>query len=218
MKSIRTIFFDLDGTIVNTEPSAALAIEQCFKEWGVRMDKQDAHFINGRKWDAAFAYLFRKYRMPIPQARAAAEIQARYRKLLQSQLGVIAGAPEAVRKLAEVYPLGLVSGSNREEILWALGKLDLTSCFKVILGAEDYPDSKPAPDGYLMGLKLLGAKADETLVFEDSHAGIASGRNAGLWVVGIRAANYLGQDQSLAHEIVEDFTSIDVSWVNSRVF
>jgi beta-phosphoglucomutase-like phosphatase (HAD superfamily) len=65
------------------------------------------------------------------------------------------------------------------------------------------PTSKPAPDGYLAAARSLGVPPAACVVVEDSSAGIAAGRAAGAHVVAVRAGNFHGQDQSLAHRIID---------------
>lgn len=210
---IDTILFDLDGTLIDTEPAAARAINECFSRWGIQISPDDAQFITGRTWASAFQFLFNKYRIPVAAEEASGLMMKTYREALEEKLHQVPGSADAVRALAGRYRLALVSGSGRKEILWALDRLSVREHFEVILGAEDYPRSKPEPDGYSKALKLLGAEASRGLVFEDSQAGIASARAAGLWVVAITTTNHFGQDTSAAHHHIPDLRSVDASWV-----
>ena len=210
---IRSILFDLDGTLVDTEPTAARVITDQFRDWKIQLDPKDAHYITGRKWDVVFEFLYKKYKLPLSLEEASEKMMRTYQRSIQANLPIIAGAPQAVEHLSQYYQLGLVSGSNREDILWALERLKIRQHFKVILGAEDYPASKPAPDGYMLALHLLSEKGENTLVFEDSQAGITSAINANLWVVAVTCANHLEQDQSKAHYKIKDFTSVNAEWV-----
>lgn len=211
--TLDTVIFDLDGTLIDTEPSAAAAIRDCFAAWGITPRHEDADFVTGRTWSSAFDYLFKKYRIPVPAEEASRAMMRRYRERIESKLEVVPGGAEAVRNLAGKFRLGLVSGSGRAEILWALGKLGITEHFDVILGAEDYPRSKPEPDGYLKALNLMNSKPERGLVFEDSHPGIASARAAGLWVVAITGTNHLRQDTSAAHHHIADLTPVNPEWL-----
>jgi HAD superfamily hydrolase (TIGR01509 family) len=210
---IKTILFDLDGTLVDTEPAAAYAVSQAFKSWDVDVTGEDAAYVTGRTWEKAFEYLFRKYKLPVSLDVAAEFVIGEYRKALREKLVVVGGGAEAVQALAPSYPLGLVSGSHRQEIFYALDFLKIRRHFKVVLGAEDYKKSKPDPEGYLQALKLLGAKAEETLIFEDSEPGIASARAAGAWVVAISGTNHFRQNTSAAHHSIADLSGVSPQWV-----
>ena len=63
------------------------------------------------------------------------------------------------------------------------------SLFDAILTSEDFVRSKPDPDCYLKAAQVLGAQADECIVFEDSFNGLRSGRAAGMVVVGLSTTN-----------------------------
>ncbi len=214
MQHIDTILFDLDGTLVDTEPAAAKAIHMCFENWGLKIDATDAAYITGRTWASAFDFLFKKYKLPVSANEAGEEMMQAYRDSLEVHLGIVPGGAAAVNALAGHYELALVSGSNRQEILWALDKLKIRHQFKVILGAEDYPNSKPAPDGYLKALKMLSRQAPNTLIFEDSQPGIASARAAGAWVVAITGTNHFKQDTSHAHHHIPDLRGVSPEWIS----
>lgn len=212
-KHIEWVVFDLDGTLIDTEPSAAKAIKRTFHDWGITVTVEDASFVTGRTWDSAFQFLFTKYNLPVPQEEAAQKVLENYRLSLENELTIVPGSVEAVESLAARYPIGLVSGSHRREILWALEKLKIRQHFKVILGAEDYPRSKPAPDGYLSAISQMQLSPQRTLIFEDSTAGIASARAAGAWVVAITGTNHFRQDVSQAHHHIQDLSQVTADWV-----
>ncbi|MGK5086573.1 HAD family phosphatase [Bdellovibrionota bacterium FG-2] len=210
---IKAIFFDLDGTLIDTEPAAGRAIEKCFEKVGVKLKPGDADFITGRTWESAFEYLFSIYSVAVPHERIKSNVLRTYRQELKRELPEVTGSAEAVRCLAEKFPLAVVSGSTRSDILWALDRLKIRHCFKTVVGAEDYPKSKPAPDPYLTAMKELGIKPGHGLAFEDSLAGITSANAAGLYVVAISATNHLKQDTTQAHAKIKDLQGITPQWI-----
>ena len=130
---------------------------------------------------------------------------------------MVPGAVACVRALAASMPVALVSGSSREEIEIILHGLGILGCFQFFLGAEDYPKSKPAPDGYQKAFRQLGVQGGESVIFEDSAAGIESAHAAGAFVVAVTGAAMPGQDLSKAHRAVPDLTGIDAEWVRKLV-
>jgi beta-phosphoglucomutase-like phosphatase (HAD superfamily) len=212
----KSVIFDLDGTLVDTEPAAAKAVDRCFARWQIKLDASDAGYVTGRTWDSAFEYLFKKYSLPLPlpPAEAGRAILDEYRESLKTDFTVVKGSVEAVKNLRPHCTLGLVSGSHREDIFFILNKLGIDEYFDIILGAEDYPQSKPAPDGYLAALKVLGVPAKNTLVFEDSRAGVQSALAAGTWVVAITGTNHYEQDTTGAHHKIPDLTPVNGAWMD----
>lgn len=210
---IRTILFDLDGTVIDSEPAALQAIMDCTKIWGVPVTREQASIVAGKKWEVAFDLLYSSYPMPVPLAEASRAIVSRYQEITHQELLVVPGVVQAIEDFSQNFELALVSGSYRKDILWALDHLGVAHHFKCILGAEDYPNSKPAPDGFLKAMAMLGAKPEETLVFEDSAAGIASALASGARVVAIESTNHFGHDQSPAHAHIKDFSGVGASWV-----
>lgn len=215
---IQTIFFDLDGTLIDTEPTAALTVQKCFEEWNIQVKPADTAYVTGRTWDSALEFLFQQYTPPLPYAAAKKQILSRYREELEKNLITVPGSVQAVETLSKTYPLALVSGSERAEILWALKKLKIDLCFQTILGAEDYPRSKPHPDGYLKAAEILQANAPQCLAFEDSTAGISSARAAGFWVAAVTSTNHFQQSLTEAHWKVPDLTPINLKWIHHLSF
>lgn len=216
---IKAVLFDLDGTLIDTEPQASQVLTQTFQEWNVSLTSKDAHFITGRTWKVAFEYLFKTYAPPLPHDEAADLIMKRYQNAIQTHLVVVPGAIEAVQALAKEFPLALVSGSRREEIEIALTRLKLKSHFQFFYGAEDYPMSKPDPSGYLKALQTLGGlKGADALVFEDSTAGITAARAAGLWTIAVTSTNHFDQNHTNAHHHVHDLSGITPTWIKNLTF
>jgi HAD superfamily hydrolase (TIGR01509 family) len=214
---IRTILFDLDGTIIDSEPAALQAILDCTAAWGVPVTRDQAAVVAGKKWEVAFDLLYQTYPMPLPLPEASRQIVARYQEITHRELPVVPGVVEAIEEFSKAYTLALVSGSYRKDILWALGHLGVEKHFSCILGAEDYAESKPSPDGYRKAMGLLHASPAESLVFEDSAAGIASAIAAGVRVVAIESTNHFHHDQSPAHARIKDFRGIGTNWI-ARTF
>ena len=89
-------------------------------------------------------------------------------------------AREAVRYAAKHAQLAVVSGAARVEIESVLTAAGLAPLVAVVVAADDVEAGKPDPEGYIRALELLGRRPDEAVAFEDSEAGVAAAKAAGL--------------------------------------
>jgi sugar-phosphatase len=78
-------------------------------------------------------------------------------------------------------PLAICSGAARAEIEPVVEAAGLADCFRAIVSSDDVAHGKPDPEGYLAALDALDTR--DALVFEDTEAGIASAKAAGLHVI-----------------------------------
>jgi beta-phosphoglucomutase-like phosphatase (HAD superfamily) len=88
----QAVFFDMDGTLIDSEAMAAQVIMESCREWNVPLVSEDAHAIMGRTWEMAFRYLTQKYTFPLPIDQVSLMMIERYRKLLKKNVKAIAGA------------------------------------------------------------------------------------------------------------------------------
>lgn len=179
------IFFDLDGTLVDTEKVALDTLREYLVDLNVVLDAADVEFITGRKWDLGVRYLVDRYSLLNSADQIESEVLAAYRSRLRKNLPVIQGAIDFVTRAAKRCRVFCVSGSKRADIEFALKQSEVFPLFESIVGCEDYFSSKPAPDAYLTALLQAKVKPENVLVFEDSPAGVTAALAAGLSVVQI---------------------------------
>jgi HAD superfamily hydrolase (TIGR01509 family) len=116
----------------------------------------------------------------------------------RERLPLIEGAVEAVRRLAERWPLGVASSSNRELIDAVLSSSGLAPNFRATVSSEEVARGKPAPDVYREAARRLGVAASGCAAVEDSHSGIRSAKAAGMRVIAIPNPTYPPDDEALA--------------------
>jgi HAD superfamily hydrolase (TIGR01509 family) len=218
------LLLDLDGTLIDSESTHAESIAQYFEHRGIALTDEERAFVIGHAWQEIYAFLRVEERLGVDLRQLQREA-VRFKDALMERrelhMPVLPGARELVEAAHTVgVPLAIVSGSSRAEIEQVLPALGIGPRLRFYLGAEDYAHGKPAPDGYLQAAQRLEVACARCLVFEDSHAGIASALAAGMRVVATRAANPPPgdpghQDQSAAHRVVEGLDGVDLDFIQA---
>jgi beta-phosphoglucomutase-like phosphatase (HAD superfamily) len=120
--------------------------------------------------------------------------------------GSTVGEPvrEAVRYAAQRVPVGVVSGAARAEIEPVLAAAGLRDAVSFVVASDDVRAGKPDPEGYLLALERLGGDvaAADVVAIEDTEAGVASAKAAGMRVVALTGT--LGPERlAAADELAE---------------
>jgi HAD superfamily hydrolase (TIGR01509 family) len=195
---IRAVVFDLDGVIVDSEQVWDAAREALARERGGRWHEraqQDMMGMSSVEWSR---YMHDVIGLKDPPEEISAEVVRRLEATYREELPLIEGANEAVARLAQRWPLGLASSSNRQIIDLVLDLSGLDRYFRATVSSEEVPRGKPSPDVYLEAARRLGADPEETAAVEDSHNGILSARAAGMRVIAIPNRRYPPGEEALA--------------------
>jgi HAD superfamily hydrolase (TIGR01509 family) len=205
---VRAVIFDFNGTLSHDEPILCEIFSELFAEHGRPLSAQEYFDELAGLSDPEIVRTWLGRDHPAVEEVIERRI-ARYRELVADGSSVPSAVREAVNYAAERVPVAIVSGAAREEIEPVIKAAGLAASIGTIVGAEDVADGKPDPAGYLRALELIdgGLDAGEVIVFEDTEAGVASAKAAGMRcfaVLGTLRADRL----AAADEIVP---SIDVA-------
>ncbi|MFN2628838.1 MAG: HAD family hydrolase [Gaiellaceae bacterium] len=185
MSAARAIVFDFNGTLSADEPILCQIFSELFAEHGKPLAAQQYfdHLAGQSDPEIVYRWLGRDH----PDAEAVIEERVRrYRAAVSDGSTIHEPVREAVRYAAERVPVAIVSGAARAEIEQVLEAAGLAPLFRGIVSSDDVIEGKPDPEGYLKALGLLeGVAAADVLVFEDTEAGVASAKAAGMRVFAV---------------------------------
>ena len=174
----RAIVFDFNGTLSDDEPVLCEIFMHLFAEHGKPMSAQE-YF--DRLAGLSDPEIVRTWLGNNPDVEAVIDERVRrYRAAVADGSSVHEHVREAVRYAAERVPLAICSGAARAEIEPVVEAAGLAPCFQAIVTSDDVVHGKPDPEGYAKTLGILGVDAADAVVFEDTEAGIASARAAGV--------------------------------------
>ena len=175
----RAYLFDCDGTIVDSMPLHYIAWKMAFAEWGCPFPEDLFYSWGGKPTREIIATMNQMHGLEMPVEETAEHKEELYFQLLPQLKGI----PEVIELIEAEQgriPFAVVSGGRRISVTNALDALHLTARFQTIVSSEDYVNSKPAPDGFLMAAERLGVAPADCLVFEDTDLGINAATAAGM--------------------------------------
>jgi HAD superfamily hydrolase (TIGR01509 family) len=196
---IDAVVFDMDGVLIASEEIWDEVRRAYVDEQGGRYTDEMQRAMMGMSSPEWSRYLHETAGLPDEPEAINAEIVRRMLAAFHDHLPLFDGAIEAVRRLAERYPLAVASSSNRPLIDAVLDVSGLASSFRSTVSSEEVPRGKPAPDVYLEAARRLDVPPERCAAVEDSHNGIRSAHAAGMLVIAIPNPSFPPDEEALAH-------------------
>ncbi|TNF19915.1 MAG: HAD family phosphatase [Rhodobacteraceae bacterium] len=200
------LLFDLDGTMLNSDPIHM----QVYKElWTARGMDLDAAFYMTHVHGRLNVDVFAEFLPDEPDPQGLSEWkEAQFRDRLPRPYPPMPGVDTLVaRAVAEDWPRAIVTNAMRPNAEAMLGAIGLRDAFEVIVIGEECPRGKPDPYPYQEAMRQLGVTPNQAIAFEDSPSGARAARGSGAYTVGIRSGlDDHGLRQAGAHVTMQDFT------------
>lgn len=181
------LLFDIDGTLVDTD---SLHLEAFNRVFGPHGHTFDAPRFRAELQGFSLASIMERFLGHEPDAVRRREImdekEAAFRSLVQSGLEPLPGLIALMDNAdAAGIPMAAVTNAPRENAEHLLRAIGVRHRFRAVILGDELPHGKPHPLPYLEGLRLLGAKAEVSVAFEDSISGVRAAHDAGIAVAGI---------------------------------
>lgn len=221
------VFFDFDGIIADTEPVHYRAYQEIFIPLGLGFswDEYVSRYI-GLDDREIFRRVFAadNHNPGSEQLKLLVSIKASiFQDLAMSGMEPYPGVVELIRDLHGKVPLALCSGAVRSDIMPLLRQFDLLHAFDAIVTADNVAVSKPDPESYRLAVReLSGGDAGRKIIpgaclaIEDTPAGIASAKGAGIPVLAVtnsHPAEKLGD----AAIIVDSLRGVTMEMLERRI-
>jgi beta-phosphoglucomutase len=184
---IRSVLFDLDGTMVDNMRYHVNAWIEMGKKLGHELSREYIQReFSGRKNEELFPLLVGRGLDAAEIRQLSEEKEARYRELFAPHVRLLDGLEAFLEQLAvRGIAVGIATAAPAENRDLVLERSGLAARIAVVVGAEQVERGKPAPDLFLAAAQQLGCAPSATLVFEDAVLGVQAGRAAGMRVCGV---------------------------------
>ena len=209
---IKTVIFDMDGVLVDSEYTFLETKTDMLKTAGFPKDVSYQYQFMGTTFEVMWTIMKEELGLPESISFYINDMNER-REVMIARDGIraIKGAQDLVKRLFEAgFKLAVASSSPKYEIVRAMTELGLVDYFEVLVSGEEVAHSKPAPDVFLAAAERLGVSAQDAIIIEDTKNGSLAARRAGAYVIGFENPNYPAQDLSNADIIVTDYQELTI--------
>ncbi|MCB2410518.1 HAD family hydrolase [Hymenobacter lucidus] len=213
---IRTVIFDMDGVLVDTEPLHHDAFFRHFAELGIAMTREEYATFLGSSTRNVYQQLKAQFGL----REEVETLIHRKRELFgtsfdaSTELDLLPGARPLIEDLHRAgVPLQLASSASKETIARVFTRFELYPYFDNLVSGEDFPQSKPNPAIFLHAAQLAGIPPHECLVIEDSANGVTAAKAAGMYCVGYSSEHSEGQDLHHADQVVSHLSQLSAAQI-----
>ena len=203
---VRGVVFDLDGTVVDNMALHARAFAAFADRHGLPpLDEQARARLDGKRNSDIFPELFGRA-LPREDLRAfAEEKEGLYRVLSRGRLRPAPGLERLLGLLADrAIPFSIATSGPGENVVHTLAETGLAGRLTVIVRGDQVPRGKPHPDIFLAAAGKMGVEPRACLAFEDSPAGVAAARAAGMACVAL-TTSFTSEAFRAAGVVPDDF-------------
>ena len=213
----KAFIFDLDGVIVDTAKYHYLAWKKIASELGIEFTHEHNELLKGVSRVRSLDIILGLGEVEVSQAQKDQWLIQKNEDYLSylvdmDQSEILPGVMSVLEFLkANHQPIALGSASKNARPI--LEKTGILSYFDAIVDGNDVSNAKPDPEVFLQAAQKLGISNENSIVFEDSVAGIQAANIASMTSIGIGEASILNE----AKFNFQDFTYIDEAFLNSLI-
>jgi len=206
---ITHVIYDLDGTLLDTEPIYLEVTDAIFARFGMRLPEEVRVQMMGRPNPVAVRLMLDQTALPMTAEEFLlerdGELDRRFR-----QVALTAGAERLTRHLhAHSVPQAIATSTLAPAFAAKQSAHpEWFELFDAIVLGDEVAEGKPAPNIFLEAARRLGADPAQCLVFEDAPNGVAAALAAGMHVIGVPESGHEDRVRE-AHEVIPSLEAFD---------
>jgi HAD superfamily hydrolase (TIGR01509 family) len=195
---LAAVIFDLDGVLIDSEAVWDAARRDVVAHNGGAWTASATREMQGMSSPEWSRYLRDELGVALEPDEISGRVVDKVLAAYEREVPLLPGAVDAVRRLAERWPLGLASSANRPVIDAVLQSAGLSDCFSATVSGEEVAHGKPSPDVYLAAARKLEVDPVRAAAVEDSTNGLRAAAAAGMLVVAVPNREFPPADDAVA--------------------
>ncbi|MET9448969.1 HAD family hydrolase [Streptomyces cinerochromogenes] len=209
--AVRAALFDLDGTLIDSEPRSRALWRRLFTSHGIECGEDMLDGFSGRRSREVIEEHLARFGRHATADQVREELTALNGEPDLPPVRLVPGAERLLERLRrDEVALAVVTSGGRRYADDHLTRCGIAGHFTTVVSAEDVTHGKPDPEGYLLACRRLGVAPGDAMVFEDSAAGLQAGRRAGARCFAVGRAARTPALYRLAERAVDDLAQAPV--------
>lgn len=215
---VKTVIFDMDGVIVDTEPVHKYAYFKHFEELNIVVTDALYHTLTGN----STRNVFQKLKSQFNLNEDVEDLIQRKRTIFndafdtKEDLFLIDGVEALIKDLhLNKIQLIVASSASKLTINRVFNRFNLHQYFTHIVSGEDFPKSKPHPAIFEHAASLSIAPKENCIVIEDSTNGVQAANAAGIYCIGYNSIHSKFQDLSNAEKVINHFSELSFNTIQN---
>jgi HAD superfamily hydrolase (TIGR01509 family) len=200
---IKAVFFDMDGTIADSEKIVWSVTRDYMAKLGVFLTLEEEKALYGLIWKESIKKILEDHGLEYKQS-IKNTIKERYVRHLRKEVVAVPFIYELLDDVNKNYRVGLATNSRSREVDIIFNRLGFDPYFNIKLARNHIKNVKPHPEIYLKGASIFGVKPSECVVFEDSIVGITAAKSAGMKCIAI-INTYPEEDLKTADYLIKSY-------------